>query len=88
MSKTCETCKYWEKPNPRYYEHREVRKCTKAVQLFDAEDWVEDSKGDTVLGILPEYKDQMMFTQDGSSYAASLYTRGKFFCAHWEKEND
>lgn len=87
MSKTCETCMYWAKPNPRYNEHRSVRRCTKAVQLFDAEDWVEVD-GDTELRILPEYENQMMFTQDASSYAASLYTRGNFFCSHWEKEND
>jgi len=87
MTKTCETCKYWAKPNSRYNEHRMVRRCEKAVQLFDAEDWIEVD-GKTQLVIIPQYKDQMMFTQDASSFAASLYTRNNFFCAHWESEND
>lgn len=84
MSKTCETCKYWAKSDVRY---NELRRCNKAVQLFDAEVWVEVD-GETELRILPEYENQMMFAQDASSYAAYLYTRGNFFCAHWEKEND
>ena len=83
----CETCKYWETPNPRHNNHRKVHRCNKAVQLFDVEDWVVID-GETQLEIIPEYKDQLMFTQDASSYAASLYTRAEFFCAHWEKKDD
>lgn len=81
----CETCMYWETPNPMHNNHRKVRRCTKAVQLFDAEDWIVIDN-ETQLDILPEYKDQLMFTQDASSYAAALYTRAEFFCAHWENK--
>jgi hypothetical protein len=86
MKKSCETCEHWDDPT-RWDDDRpgNIRKCTKAVQMFDAEDWGEiDGKVRRVL--LPEYKDQMMFTQDGSSYHASLYTRNDFFCAHWDKK--
>jgi uncharacterized metal-binding protein len=85
--KKCKTCKHWDTLNPRYNSNRAVRRCDKAVQLFDVEEWVVID-GRTKLEIIPEYKDQLMFTQDGSSYAASLYTRAEFFCAHWEKKDE
>ena len=81
--KTCETCAYWDEEQ-EFDRLKNIRQCTKAVQLFDAEEWV-NVDGETKLVMLPEHKDQMMFTQDASSYHASLYTRNDFFCAHWEE---
>ena len=84
--KTCETCAYWDEEQ-EFDRFKNIRQCTKAVQLFDAEEWV-NVDGETKLVMLPEHKDQMMFTQDASSYHASLYTRNDFFCAHWEEMNE
>ena len=85
MKQSCETCQFWTELH-KYNTHKNIRKCNRPVQLWDAEDWV-NRDGETVREILPEYKDLMMFTQDASSYQASLYTRNDFFCAHWEKKN-
>lgn len=84
--KTCETCAYWDEKH-EFDRSKNIRRCNKAVQLFDAEEWV-DVDGETKLVMLPEHKDQMMFTQDASSYHASLYTRNDFFCAHWEEMDE
>lgn len=56
-----------------------VRRCTKAMELWEATMWNEDY--DRVLK--PGVEDQKMFVTDGSSYAASLYTKPDFFCAHY-----
>ena len=78
----CSTCKHWNKPG-KYDDHLNIRLCNKTVQLFDAEDW-KTVNGETKRVLNSKYKDQMMFTQDASSYCATLYTREDFFCAHWE----
>ncbi len=75
----CDTCAYWER---RDSNHENIKRCNKAIQLFDAEEW-QDNGDKIVNAIKSEYKNQMMFTQDASSYHASLYTREDFFCAHW-----
>ena len=78
----CKSCKYWGLYN-HYLDYNHVRICNKTVQLFDAEEWKDDD--DAVIRVIkPEYKDQMMFTQDSSSYCASLYTREDFLCSHYE----
>ena len=84
--KNCETCAYWDEKQ-EFDRLKNIRQCNKAVQLFDAEEWV-NVDGIEKLVMLPEHKDQMMFTQDASSYHASLYTRNDFFCAHWEKMDE
>lgn len=85
MKKSCKNCEFWSEPH-KYDAFKNIRKCNKPVQMWDAEEWVERD-GETVRELLPEYKDLMMFTQDASSYHASLYTRKDFFCAHWEKKD-
>jgi len=79
----CSTCKFWNEPK-EYDDYVNIRRCNKTVQLFDAEEW-KQVKGETKRVLKTKYKDQMMFTQDASSYYASLYTREDFFCAHWEQ---
>jgi hypothetical protein len=81
---SCETCKYWNE-SEEYDDYKNIRLCNKAVQFFNAQEWVKID-GETKNVLKPEYKDQMMFTEDGSSYYSAFITRNDFFCAHWEKK--
>jgi hypothetical protein len=85
MTNSCETCKYWNESEEYDDDIKNIRLCNKTVQLFDAEKWIKVD-GVTKRVIMPEHKDQMMFTEDASSYYACLHTRNDFFCAHWEKK--
>jgi len=81
----CDGCKHWE---PNVYDDYGstdkaiVHKCKKAVEFWTVTEWNDDYDRVT----LPQYADQMMFVQDGSSYHATLLTKAEFFCAHWEKQ--
>ena len=85
MKPSCENCQFWSEPH-KYDHHKNIRKCNKTVQMWDAEEWVNED-GETKRKLLPEHKDLMMFVEDGSSYYAAFLTRNDFFCAHWEKKD-
>lgn len=78
----CDGCKYWMKYIDGYDQDLNLGKCNKAVVLWDATEWKKNETGDTKRIFKEEYKDQMLFAQDGSDYHATVYTRNDFFCAH------
>lgn len=73
----CDKCAHWSIEQGE--EIINVRRCNKALELWEATEWNEDY--DRVAK--PNFEGQMMFVMDGSSYSASLYTRPDFFCAHY-----
>lgn len=78
----CDGCSHWGGSE----EHNEnsqvlgVHRCLKAVEMWEATEWSDNY--DRVAK--PGFEGQKMFVMDGSSYAASLYTRAEFFCAHFD----
>lgn len=80
---TCASCKYWDLANTNYLEEcLKVHPCTRVKQFRDVTEWSE--KFDRILK--REFKDDLAFVNDGSSYRAELLTLADFFCAHWEKK--
>lgn len=88
----CDRCQHWgSDPEPSYRAIPGIKECRKAVQLWDATEWVKDELDD--LGSpgvkrLPKDSKQMSFVQDASDYSARLYTKPEFFCAHYEGTPD
>jgi len=84
----CDHCRHWFlDPEDSYRAIPGIKECRKAVQLWDATEWVEDEPdedGDLGVNRLPKDSTQMSFVQDGSDYMASLWTKPEFFCAHFE----
>lgn len=86
---TCGNCHYWDPTEyPGELHIQEIGKCCKAMQVWDATEWVESNDGPE-RATKKEVEDTSMFVQDASDYMATLYTRPTFSCAHWtEKEVD
>ena len=83
--KNCETCKHWERWDARDIPYKSgIGECHMVVLFWDASHW-GDVGGEYNRVILPEYKDQKAFVQDGSDYLASLYTRKDFGCVSHEE---
>ena len=80
----CDGCQYWiNDPEENYRAVSGIGECKKAVELWDATEWVKnEGDGYTERLVKPELADQMSFVQDGSDYSASLWTKPEFFCAH------
>lgn len=74
----CDGCIHWDK-NDAAEEILDVRRCSKALELWEASYWDEDYNR----VLKADIEDQKMFVMDGSSYRANLYTRPDFFCAHY-----
>lgn len=72
----CDNCTHWMLDERE--EHPDVRRCSKALELWEATEWDENYDRVPKKGI----EEQMMFVMDGSSYSATLYTKAEFFCAH------
>lgn len=95
----CQTCKYWdnkdiekELEDPYGYSMRNVLPktglCIKATEIWNVSEWKENEETEQIdRSLLPEYKDLKMFTQDGSSFRATLITMFDFFCYHYEKKD-
>lgn len=85
----CDACKHWtgeDAPGDRRRWNRvEVRECRRVHEMWDATEWAREG-GETILRLKPERADDKMFVQDGSDYAAYLYTTADFFCAHHEPQ--
>lgn len=78
---SCATCQHWQDDEGQLHD---TKRCTKAVQMWDASEWRDTDDDGYARILLPEFADQKMFVKDGSDYRADLYTRADFFCAHHE----
>ena len=90
LSVHCDTCKWWIKePENSYRAVPELGQCKRAVELWKAMEWVNEDEWDLCKReIKKEHSGVMLFCQDGSDYSASVWTKGKFFCAHWEQREE
>jgi hypothetical protein len=79
----CDQCRFWTaKENIEDTDAQlvGVRRCTRVLELWQATEWDDDCER----VLKPGFEEQKMFVMDGSCYAAHLYTRPEFFCAHFE----
>lgn len=84
----CDECQFWQLDDKEMHEIKGLGRCTKAMQLWDATEWVPDDDGEPGWcdrRVKAEHADQMSFCNDGSQYSASLWTKAEFFCAHFTK---
>ena len=101
MINSCHECKHWSLKGISKCAVPEIGKCNKVVMLWEAtewkleSDWLEEQgkepnySSDVIRAVKPEYAQQMSFISDASDYAAWLWTKPHFFCAHFEiKETD
>lgn len=86
----CDACEHWTRvssPGNDYLgadrDEFVVGDCDVAAPLWEATDWKKVGN-DTVRVLKEEYRDIMIFAQDGSDYSASVLTKPEFFCAHFK----
>lgn len=97
--KACKDCTFWDAKVGKMFGA--VHLCNRATEIWNATEWYEDlededeARGkeienyeDVGRRFLPECKDVGMFTQDGSSYKASLFTRPDFYCADFKQKEE
>lgn len=79
---TCKDCKHWE-PTYTRESGKPVgwRKCTLIPMMDHVTTWSKDLEAHQ---LLEQYSGLKAAVQDGSSYAADLYTAPDFFCYHGE----
>ena len=83
----CDRCRHWVKDDDGYQQVRDIGRCSKAIELWEATEWTKDEDNEDSYcdrTIKPEYAGQMSFAMDASQYSASLWTKPQFFCAHFE----
>jgi hypothetical protein len=85
---TCKTCPHWKLDEQQSIKDADIRRCNRTEMFWDATEWGDDHEG-FKRRLTDEAKDFRMFTQDGSDYFASLYTRDDHFCGehpHFKKD--
>lgn len=85
----CRNCKFWDRDETEgQVELSATHYCNRPKMFWDATEWTnEDPNSEdryTIRALKADAKDDLMFVQDGSDYAAYLITRADFFCAHHE----
>jgi hypothetical protein len=78
----CTTCQHWKACETYETGHSVgLGRCTVTPMLWDSTQWSEDGEGRE---FLPEAQRTTAFVQDGSDYAAYLYTRPEHGCVMHE----
>lgn len=80
--KTCDTCKHWDRSDDgkQYGTELNLRICRACPAYFNATEWDDEYNR----RMKPEHASTTAFCQDGSDYAAYLYTLGNHGCTMHE----
>jgi len=76
----CKNCVYWINDGNNQENSVGLGKCNAAIEFWDATTWSDDGE----MEILEEFNETKLFVQDGSSYAAALFTKPDFFCTSYK----
>lgn len=87
MNTFCESCKHWDKKEPDPYGSDPqaslgLGRCRKVEMFWDATEWNEEGDGRQFIQPI----ETKAFVQDGSDFAAYLYTMPDFGCVQHESK--
>ncbi len=76
----CKNCKHFA---PEAQQHGFSR-CSRIEHMYDVMGWDENYDN---FELVPDHKNDLAVTSDGSAYASNLWVRPDFFCAHFSAPN-